>query len=426
MGIEELYRLYLVSRTVSTDSRNISEGCLFFALKGKNFDGKLFAHEALSKGALAAVVDDKAYHDPMQNLFYMEDSLAALQALATYHRKQFSVPLIPVTGSNGKTTTKELIVAVLSKKFKVHATKGNLNNHIGVPLTLLSMPSDAQILVVEMGANHQKEIEFLCSIAKPDYGYITNFGQAHIEGFGSLERVVRGKSELYQYLRFHGKKAFVNMDDPVQVKNSQGISRYGFSQGSDTDVSIRKMGDSSTLLLTFKDVEIHPRLIGAYNFTNIAAAIAIGNYFGVSVERIKIAVESYVPDNNRSQLLQKGPLQIILDAYNANPDSMREALLNLARFKGVKTAILGDMAELGSIEDEAHENTVFLARTSLIDRLLLVGDQFHRVSVSDEILTKFRNKTELIAFLKEHPIKEGTLLIKGSRKMALEHILEVF
>lgn len=426
MDIEGLYDLYLRSFVVSTDSRSVSRGCLFFALKGENFDGNLFACEALSKGALAAVVDDNAYHDPAQNIFYVQDSLSTLQALASHHRKRFSRPLIAVTGSNGKTTTKELIVAVLSKKFKVHSTKGNLNNHIGVPLTLLSMPTDAQIIVVEMGANHQKEIEFLCIIAQPDYGYIANFGQAHIEGFGSFEGVIRGKSELYRYLRLHGKKVFVNMDDPIQIENSQGISRYGFSQDFDADISIQKTGDSSMLRLSFKDVEIHPQLIGAYNFTNIAAAISIGDYFGVSIEKIKMAIESYIPNNNRSQLIQNGSLHIILDAYNANPNSMREALLNLARFKGFKTAILGDMTELGYIENESHEEVVRLARTILIDRLFLVGERFRRVSVSDETVMQFRDKTELIKFLKEDNVKKGTLLIKGSRRMALEQLLEIF
>ncbi|XCI74942.1 MAG: UDP-N-acetylmuramoyl-tripeptide--D-alanyl-D-alanine ligase [Flavobacteriales bacterium] len=426
MDIKELYRIYLASSGVSTDSRKITKDCLFFALRGESFDGNCFASESLSKGALAAVVDDERYRDSMQQGFLrVEDSLIALQTLAAYHRKTFSIPLIAITGSNGKTTTKELLTSVLSKKFKTYATEGNLNNHIGVPLTLLAIPADAQMAIVEMGANHQKEIEFLCTIAQPDYGYITNFGQAHLEGFGSFEGVIRGKSELYQYLRFHNKKAFINADDPIQMEKSQGIRRYGFSQRFIADIQIRQLSNPLTFRLVFDGVEIHPQLIGRYNFTNMATVIAIGNHFGVPADHIKAAIESYTPVNNRSQLIQRGGLRIILDAYNANPSSMREALLNFTQLEGYKTVILGDMFELGALEGEAHEEIVRLAQMSVINSLLLVGERFNQVSIADERVTRFRDRSVLIRFLQDNPITTGTLLIKGSRKMALERLLEV-
>ena len=321
---------------------------MFFALKGDNFNGNLFASEALEKGARYVVIDDK---DIVANSSYIlvEDVLSTLQQLASYHRKHLGLPIIALTGSNGKTTTKELINTVLEKKFKTVATKGNLNNHIGVPLTLLAMDTSTQIGIVEMGANHQQEIAFLCEIAQPDYGYITNFGKAHLEGFGGVEGVIKGKSELYDFLKQHGKLIFINATDEKQLTQVGDYpSKYSFGTTTVTDCQTQLLGANPFVRAQYNDSIIESCLIGAYNFNNISAAIAIGQYFKVEGNDIKEAIESYVPTNNRSQIIEKGCLKIILDAYNANPTSMQAALDNFNQLENTaKVAILGDMFELG-------------------------------------------------------------------------------
>ena len=356
--IKELHSYFLQSSGICTDTRKITENCLFFALKGENFNGNKFADEALEKGAFKVVIDDIRYHRNTGETILFGSSLKALQKLATFHRQELGIPILSLTGSNGKTTTKELINAVLSQKFKTTATQGNFNNHIGVPLTLLSMNSKTEMGVVEMGANHQKEIDALCEIALPDYGYITNFGKAHLEGFGGIEGVIKGKTELYRHLKARDKMVFVNGNDPRQLQYSKGMTQYTFGNEAQ-DCHIQLKNASGKLIIAYKDQTIETNLIGVYNFRNAAAAIAIGAYFEVPAPAIKKAIENYIPDNNRSQLITRGSNQIILDAYNANPTSMMAALENFAQSEGdQKIMFLGDMFELGVDADAEHQNIV--------------------------------------------------------------------
>ena len=317
---------------------------LFIALKGERYDANTFAKEALEKGATYVIIDNPDYCINEKTIL-VEDSLKTLQELAKFHRSYLKLPIIALTGSNGKTTTKELIQVVLSKKYTTKATVGNLNNHIGVPLTLLTFSKETQIGIVEMGANHQKEIEFLCAIAQPDYGYITNFGKAHLEGFGGVEGVIKGKSEMYQYLINSTKEVFVNLDDTIQEEKTRRLTRYTFSQKNHTaSVFIHAITANPFVTIQALGNEIKSHLIGLYNANNINAAITIGNHFGVSIQHIKEAIESYIPDNNRSQMIVKGTNEIILDAYNANPSSMAVALENFIQLdKSNKVIIIGDM-----------------------------------------------------------------------------------
>ena len=359
--IANLHSLFLECSSVSTDTRKIEKNSLFVALKGDNFDANTFAKEALEKGAKYVVIDNPTYLIDNRTLL-VKDSLIALQELAKYHRTFLGLPIIALTGSNGKTTTKELIHAVLSKKYNTLATIGNLNNHIGVPLTLLRFTKETEIGIVEMGANHQKEIEFLCKIAQPDYGYITNFGKAHLEGFGGVEGVIKGKSEMYDYLKGNNKMVFVNVDDSIQKEKFTNIKRFSFSLNDSTaDVKISTIEANPMVKIIFNNQTIQSHLIGIYNANNINAAITIGNYFKVSDELIKEAIENYIPENNRSQLILKNGNEIILDAYNANPSSMAAAIANFIQLeKKNKIAILGDMFELGEESHNEHEKIVDL------------------------------------------------------------------
>lgn len=425
MNIVELHKLFLSYPNISTDTRKISENCIFFALKGDNFNGNEYASSALEKGAKYAVVDDEKYAFS-DNHILVENVLDTLQKLATQHRKYTDVKVIGLTGSNGKTTTKELINAVLSKKYKTVATRGNLNNHIGVPLTLLSIKPDTEIAVVEMGANHQEEIRFLCEIAQPDYGYITNFGKAHIEGFGSEEGVIKGKSELYDYLLSHKKATFLNADDPIQIeKLGSYINKFGFSADKQEYYKIEFLGVNPFVQLKVEGVTIHSKLIGSYNFTNCAAAVLMGKYFNVSLPEIKTAIETYAPENNRSQLLEKNGHQIILDAYNANPTSMQAALENFKAINGEnKIVFLGDMFELGMTAAAEHQNIGDLTEQFDFTDAYLIGENFMGIDTS---LKTFESFDTFSDYLKKNPIskKKGNILIKGSRGMALERVLEV-
>jgi UDP-N-acetylmuramoyl-tripeptide--D-alanyl-D-alanine ligase len=399
---------------------------MFFALKGDNFNGNVFAKDAIEKGALYAVVDEKS---AVENDYYIfvKDVLTTLQELAKFHRQQLGLPIISLTGSNGKTTTKELINSVLQKKFKTVATIGNLNNHIGVPLTLLSMTTKTEIGIVEMGANHLKEIGFLCSITQPDYGYITNFGKAHLEGFGGVEGVIKGKSELYDYLKQHNKLIFINANDEKQLMQLGHYSLF-YSFGSDTSVNCKtEMISANPMVVSkYENQTIKSNLIGAYNFNNISAAIAIGQYFKVNSNDIKGAIEGYVPENNRSQIIEKGSLKIILDAYNANPTSMKVALDNFSGLAAKKKiAILGDMFELGEEAESEHQ---FIADYSLdlnVDLTYLVGENFYKTSTNSQKIKTLNTFEALKAEFKIKLPKEATLLIKGSRGMALERVLEI-
>ena len=416
MKTATLYNLYQQHFLVDTDTRNIRKNTIFFALKGDNFNGNTFAEQALKLGASYAVVDEKEFQTN-DRILLVTDVLKALQELANFHRKQLQIPIIGLTGSNGKTTTKELIHVVLSKKFNTIATKGNLNNHIGVPLTLLSMTDKTQLGIVEMGANHQKEIEFLCTICEPDFGYITNFGKAHLEGFGGLEGVIKGKSELYTFLKTNQKTAFVNAADAIQVKKTKEIKSVSF-----ITEAIKYLEVNPFVKLSYRNTTIQSNLIGKYNFTNIAAAITMGTYFKISETAIKEAIESYIPTNNRSQILTTKHNTIILDAYNANPSSMQVALENFDTLKAPsKVVILGDMFELGKESAYEHQAIIDAATAFNFDETYFIGENFNIAKTNKP---QFKTYQAFEDFLKKNPLKNRSILIKGSRGMRLERILE--
>lgn len=417
MKIEELYSLYITHGLVDTDTRTIRKNTLFFALKGENFNGNKFAEEAITNGASYAIIDEADYKTS-EKLILVDNVLETLQKLANHHRNQLGIPVIALTGSNGKTTTKELINSVLSKKYKTTATLGNLNNHIGVPLTLLSMNKNTEVGIVEMGANHAKEIEFLSEIANPDYGYITNFGSAHLEGFGSLEGVVKAKSELYDYLRAKSKKVFVNPNDEKQIAKTKDIESITF------DESIKFLEANPFVKLSYNNTEILSNLIGAYNFANISAAITIGNYFNVTTELIKEAIESYVPSNNRSQVINTKTNRIILDAYNANPTSMKAALESFSKLQANnKTIILGDMFELGKYSSNEHQSIVNFIKELNLDEAFLIGENFYKTTTKYK---RFNGFYEFEEYIKNNQIESSTILVKGSRGMALERVVALF
>ena len=397
---------------------------MFFALKGENFDGNLYAEDAIAKGASYAIVDDpeKANGD---RFVLVSDTLKALQDLANHHRNLLKTRFIALTGSNGKTTTKELIFGVLNTTYKTQATKGNFNNHIGVPLTLLSIDEDTEFAIIEMGANHRKEIEFLCKIAEPDFGYITNFGKAHLEGFGGIEGVIKGKSELYEFLRQSGGHIFVNARDEKQLELTSDYEKtIHFNDPDDGQFQSEFISAKPFVKFKLGDQIIDSQLTGYYNFHNISAAVAIGRYFDVPVEQIANAISSYTPENNRSQIIEKEGLQIILDAYNANPTSMQAALDN---FEGVestsKVAVLGDMFELGKFAVAEHQAIADYALNTPIQELWLVGENFHKIDSDDSRCRKFRTFDDLLNFWNKNKGHHSHYLLKGSRGMALERLL---
>lgn len=423
MDINDLYSLYKKSYKVTTDTRAPLNDSMFFALKGDNFNGNLYAREALSKGASFAVIDEK--QDPSDDRFILvENVLQTLQNLAKVHRQSLDIPIIALTGSNGKTTTKELIAVVLSQKFNCMATKGNLNNHIGVPLTLLSMQPEAEIGVVEMGANHKHEIANLCEIALPDFGYITNFGKVHLEGFGSLAGVIEAKTEMYVNLRNNNKTAFINAEDGIQMERSKGMNIVRFcSNNSDYPVVLN--GADPYVNVSFENEIIQSKLIGKYNYSNIAAAIAIGKYFGVANDKIKEAIENYVPSNNRSQIITKKTNKVILDAYNANPESMKVAIENLSQLSAtVKVAILGDMYEVGEASIAEHQKLVQMLSNANIQSAFLIGDHFSKTLVRDKNIFQFKSIEDFRTNLDVARLSQATILIKASRGMALERVLD--
>jgi len=423
MELERLHRLFLKYPKVSTDTRKIEKDGLFFALKGPNFNGNTFAKEALKKGAKYAIIDEPDFHVG-DSTIVVEDVLKTLQQLGTYHRKYCKATVISLTGSNGKTTTKELIYAVLSKKYNTVATKGNLNNHIGVPLTLLTIQEDTEMAIIEMGANHQKEIELLSNLSQPDFGYITNFGKAHLEGFGGVEGVIKGKSELYDFLLANHKYVFLNADDPIQKeKLSSYIKKIGFSQNDPQYYAITFLGADPYVEIEFEDTVVKTQLTGAYNYPNCAVAILIGKYFNVGPHAIKEALEGYVPENNRSQILKKKGHQIILDAYNANPTSMQAALESFAKVHGnEKFVFLGDMFELGEDAEMEHQNIAELASKLGFEKVFLVGGHFTKVATDFQKFPSFDALKESFDF---KSLPKSQILIKGSRGMAMERILDL-
>lgn len=421
MKIEAIYEIFKSHPTISTDTRKISEGCLFFALKGANFNGNKFAKDAIDRGAAFSIIDEKKYYTSGQYIL-VNNVLETMQELANFHRKQFNIPFIGITGTNGKTTTKEFINAILSKKYKTTFTQGNLNNHIGVPLTLLSIRPDCEIAIIEMGANHIGEIEFLCNIAEPTYGIITNIGKAHIEGFGSLEGIKTAKNELYRFIKVINGKVFVNTNDKMLMDLSINIEKSTY--GNTNANCIGKLISSiPSVKLEWNNETITSNLYGNYNFDNILAAICIGDYFGVSPREIKEAIEEYHPTNNRSQIIEINSNTIFLDAYNANPTSMNAAIDTFAENSSSnKLMILGDMLELGVISQEEHQKIVTNVEQLGINTLF-IGKEFNNVP-NKYNFTYLNDVTEAIDWLKHSGLVDYQILIKGSRGIRLEGIVE--
>ncbi len=425
MDIKSIHNYFLQCKSVSIDTRKIEPDSLFVAIKGENFDANTFANEALEKGAKFVIIDNPSFFVDHRTLV-VEDSLKTLQELAKFHREFLKIPIIALTGSNGKTTTKELIHVVLSKKYNTKATLGNLNNHIGVPLTLLSFNKETEIGIVEMGANHQKEIEFLCEIAKPDYGYITNFGKAHLEGFGGVEGVIKGKSEMYAYLRNNHKTVFVNLNDPIQVEKTLNINSFTFGLNTPANVTIQSIKANPFVEVQINNIKISSHLIGLYNSNNINAALAIGINFGVPLIDIKKAIEDFVPQNNRSQMLTMNSNEIILDAYNANPSSMVVALENFFQLENQnKIAILGDMFELGEESQSEHKSIVDLVVNKNSLKTFFIGNDFYENRIQSDKCNFYSSFEDFSKEFNGKEIKNTLLLIKGSRGMALERTLQL-
>ncbi|MBL0328408.1 MAG: UDP-N-acetylmuramoyl-tripeptide--D-alanyl-D-alanine ligase [Bacteroidetes bacterium] len=433
--IEKLYSIFLKHPLVCTDTRDIKPGSIFFALKGGNFNGNQFAKKALEMGCVYAVIDEKEFQKN-ENYFLVDDVLSTLQQLANHHRKQLNIPVIGITGSNGKTTSKELVNAVLSKKFNVLATVGNLNNHIGVPLTLLSITKEHEMAIVEMGANHQGEIAELCSIAEPDFGVITNIGKAHLEGFGGIEGVKKGKSELYKYIQSKGGKLFVHGDDEVLLELAGSTEKVTYGTKKLYDI-VGSIHENATEFISFqwatrynavniKKSELIPtQLVGIYNYYNLLCAACVGHYFKVEDELINQALKEYTPSNNRSQLHKTKSNTLILDYYNANPSSMSLAIENFANLnQSNKMVILGDMLELGSESEKEHDAIVALLQQKNISNAILVGPHF--IAAGKKVSAKtFSNSDEVVDFLKQNKVIDSTILIKGSRGIKLEKVVEV-
>jgi len=424
-NISDLYSKFLESSGICTDTRKLKKNSIYFALKGENFDGNEYADQALERGALLAIVDDKNQKDDSKVI--VEDVLLTLQELANFHRKQIAIPILAITGSNGKTTTKKLVHEVLSKEFKVKATLGNLNNHIGVPLTLLSFTAELDLGIVEMGANHQKEIESLCNIAEPNYGYITNFGKAHLEGFGGIEGVIKGKSELYDYLIENDGLIFFNRDDEIQVEKAIEHKNYSIGKKSLSDCQVVLMETQPFVTVEYSNLIIETKLVGSYNFKNVSASIGIGRYFGVDKENIKQAIENFVPEEMRSQIIEKNGKHILLDAYNANPTSMKAVLESFKQMKGDhKTVILGDMFEIGEDSVKEHFHILDTCQYLGFENILVCGERFHKVSSEFENVIGFKTTSDLQKYIEEDISRiSSPILVKGSRGMKLESIMDV-
>ncbi|SEG56152.1 UDP-N-acetylmuramoyl-tripeptide--D-alanyl-D-alanine ligase [Halpernia humi] len=421
MNIKQFYEFFLKSNKISIDSRKIEKNDIFFAFSGESFNAAKQAETAIEMGASAVIVEDKSFENEGNNIFYVPSTLVFLQQLAIHHRAQLKIPIIGLTGSNGKTTSKELIHAVLSQKFKVQYTFGNLNNHIGVPLSILSIKDFHELAVIEMGANHQKEIEFLCTISQPNIGYITNFGKAHLEGFGGVQGVIKGKSELYNFLIENNQTILVNENDPIQVEKTKNYpSKITF--GTDQSKYYFDLLRKNTLVgLKYKNQEILSNLTGDYNFTNLSAAVTLGLEFGVPIDAIKLALENYKPTNMRSQIMERNGKTLVLDTYNANPSSMAESLKNFSQFEGSKTIIIGDMLELGTESEIEHWELLKLAKSLNFDKIICVGSHFMAVSPENS----FASTQDLMAELLKNPIETKNILLKASRGIALEKVLEV-
>jgi UDP-N-acetylmuramoyl-tripeptide--D-alanyl-D-alanine ligase len=425
MNIEQLYQFYLHYPSVQTDTRKLKEGDIFFALKGPSFNGNQFALQALKAGAAYAVVDENIDADN-DRLILVDDVLTTLQELAKHHRQQFSIPFIAITGSNGKTTTKELVNTVLSAHYKTYTTQGNLNNHIGIPITLLSIKKDAEMAVIEMGANHQGEIASYCQYVLPTHGIITNCGKAHLEGFGGEEGVRKGKGELFDHLKSNNGTAFIFSDYDYLQDMSKGIKtifRYGTSTG---DVQGKAISSEAFLSIKFTEgtglQQLNTHLVGEYNLPNVLCAVAIGKFFNVPDEKIKRAIENYIPSNSRSQMIERGSNHIILDAYNANPSSMKAAIENFARITADnKVLMLGAMMELGDDSIAEHQSIVDLLQHYSWKHVVLVGGDYAKV---DHPFILFPDAVEAKSWYRQQQFQNTYILIKGSRSMKMETVLE--
>lgn len=423
MTIQEIHQIFLKSTGVCTDTRSLQKGQLFVALKGGNFNGNTYAQKALDKGACLALVDEAEYVLDERTVL-VDDTLKTLQELAKFHRQFLKVPIIAITGSNGKTTTKELLHRVLVQKFKCYATKGNLNNHIGVPLSLLSITQDHELAIIEMGANHQGEIKSYCQWALPDYGLISNIGKAHLEGFGGIAGVIKGKTELYRAVASQDGLIFYNGDDPILVEQSKLVKRrLSYGESEQMDYPYRLIEEGQFVAIELDGVHIQSNLIGTYNGVNMAAALAIGQFFEVPLDKMKTSLESYAPDNNRSQLLNYEKNEVILDAYNANPTSMVAALSYFEKHKAEKKGVfLGDMFEVGASSEDEHRLLVSYLHASDFDFYVLVGEQFFKQK--DEKGVFFKTTKEAQDWLLNQQFAGYTFLIKGSRGMQMENILQ--
>lgn len=424
MEIKDLYKIYLQHPSIKIDTRKLVAGDIFFALKGPNFNGNHFSQNALDAGA-AYVITDEEINLKDGRIIKTADALTTLQMLANHHREQFNIPFIAITGSNGKTTTKELLHQVLSTSYKTYTTTGNLNNHIGVPLTILSIKKDAEMAVIEMGANHANEIQGYCNYTKPTHGLITNIGKAHLEGFGSIEGVQNAKGELFDYLKQNNGIAFVNADDSKLIKPSNGIKNiisYGVSgidvQGNVTDNAVHLL---VAITANGQTKYIKTKLVGGYNLLNVIAAFTVGKHFNISNEKIKAAIENYSPSNSRSQLIMEGTNTIILDAYNANPGSMKAAIENFAAMQGDnKILLLGSMMELGKDSENEHIEIIKLIDKYKWKQVVLAGENFKK----NHLYIHLNNSEEVKKWLQQQQFQNAQILIKGSRSMQMEKVLE--
>jgi len=418
MKISDIYKIFNKHPNVTTDTRNIKENSIFFALKGDNFNGNKFAKKAIADGCHYAIIDQDEFK-LNEKYILVENVLECLQDLASYHRDQLIIPVIGITGTNGKTTSKELIHSCLSTELNTLATDGNYNNHIGVPLTLLRVKKEHDIAIIEMGANHENEIKYLCEIAKPNYGIITNIGKAHLEGFKNIEGVKKTKKELYDYIKINNGKIFINNDDAILNEISKDIDSISYGLNGEINGSIKE--SSIFTNVQYKLHIIETQLIGTYQFYNIMLSIAVATHFGIKLKNISKALTNYKPSNNRSQVIKTESNTMILDAYNANPSSMYEMINSFSKIQNKnKICILGDMAELGECSTKEHLNLIHLLENLKI-KCLFVGNEFSKLNKTDCFIDVYN----LIDYLKSKPIKDSTILIKGSRSVALEKVIKV-
>lgn len=421
--IEKIYQLYSQKYLVTTDSRKVEPGCVFVALKGEHFDGNDFAYQVANDNIAACVIADRKDLPQHERLFIVDDSLTALQELAKLHREKCKTPIIGITGTNGKTTTKELVASVLNQKYNIIYTQGNFNNHLGVPLTLLQIKPETEIAVVEMGANHPKEIELLCSLAQPNFGIITNIGKAHIEGFGSFEGVIKTKNELYDYLRNTNGKVFLNNDNPLLKELAHDLTSVSYGKDDSADYNASILSSNPYLSIKWNGLEINTNLVGDYNFENVMAAITVGCYFNIEQEIIIKALENYFPTNNRSQFIKTEKNEVVMDAYNANPVSMSNSVRNFRNISDENhLLILGDMKELGNESLNEHQEILNLVKELGFNNVILVGSEFNKINSG---FVSFLNVEELISHINNNEIRGKKILIKGSHSIHLEKIINL-